>query len=652
MRVSRVGRGAVAPQDLSIGRRRRWRRGLGVTAGVVAGSVAIAACGSSASTSIKPTARPNLALSQGLYGGLPSNGTKPTNGGMLTFAQLQGSTPTYIMPIVPAADESVYVVDFFQDQMFEPLFSSPVSSTPAIDFGLSLADKPVFSHGDKTVTIKLKKGLTWSNGAPVDANDVIFDIDEIKAATKLSAANFGAYTPGLFPDNLASYKATSKYEVTLKLTKKYNPSWFLYDQLTSITPLPSTDWNVAATGGPHLNYANPANAKKIYTYLNAESTKIAEWQSTPLWQDVDGPYKLKSFSATNGQYTQVINRKYTGPDKPHIAGIEGLVYTGITPLINAEKTGAVDIGTIDQSQLGQVGTVKSAGYSVFGYPDFGWTAGFLNFKDKTDDFDKVISQLYARQALDHLIDQPAYVQGILKGAGGPGYGPVPSVPKTQFTPANATKAPYPFSVSAAKKLLTSHGWKVVPNGVSTCAKPGTGSGECGAGIPAGTPFEFTWAYLTPSTVATQSLESESVASQAAKIGIKINLVSKAFNFLVSDYDDLSSPQNDNDWGVNYFGGFTDDIYPTQNSIFNKGGSYDFGGYDSPETNKLIMNSVFSPNPDAVTQEASQETSNVAALFFPNPDLIYAVSNKVGGPQGAFAALTQYGLDVQDMWIKK
>jgi peptide/nickel transport system substrate-binding protein len=229
---------------------------------------------------------------------------------------------------------------------------------------------------------------------------------------------------------------------------------------------------------------------------------------------------------------------------------------------------------------------------------------------------------------------------------------VPSVPKTQFTPANATKAPYPFSVSAAKKLLTSHGWKVVPNGVSTCAKPGTGSGECGAGIPAGTPFEFTWAYLTPSTVATQSLESESVASQAAKIGIKINLVSKAFNFLVSDYDDLSSPQNDNDWGVNYFGGFTDDIYPTQNSIFNKGGSYDFGGYDSPETNKLIMNSVFSPNPDAVTQEASQETSNVAALFFPNPDLIYAVSNKVGGPQGAFAALTQYGLDVQDMWIKK
>jgi peptide/nickel transport system substrate-binding protein len=650
MRVSRVGSGAVAPWDQSDGRvRRRWRRGLGVSAAVIAGSIVLAACGGSSSNS---GGTKGVSSTHGLYGALPASAGSPTSGGTLTFAQLQGSTPTYIMPIVPAADESVYVVDFFQDEMYEPLFSSPVSSTPSIDFGLSIADKPVFSNGDKTVTINMKKGYTWSNGAPVDANDVVFNIDLIKAAVKESAANFGAYTPGLFPDNVSSVTATSKYQVTLTVTKKYNPSWYLYDQLSSITPMPSTDWNIASAGGAHLDYTVPANAKKIYNYLNGEASKIAQWQNTSIWQDVDGPFKLKTFSATNGQYTQVVNPKYSGPDKPHVAALEGLVYTGITPLINAEKTGAVDIGTIDPSQLGQVSTVKSAGNSVFGYPDFGWTAAFINFKDKTDDFDKVIAQLYARQALDHLEDQPAYVTGILKGAGGQGYGPVPAVPTTQFTPKNATTAPYPYSVSAASKLLSSHGWKVVPNGTSTCQKPGTGAGECGAGIPKGTPFEFTWAYLTPSTVVTQSLESESVASQAAKVGIKINLVSKAFNFLVSNYDDLSSPQNDKDWGVSYFGGFTDDIYPTQNSIFNTTGSYDFGGYSNATTDKLINDSVYSPNPDAVTQEAAQETSNVAALFFPNPDLIYAVNNKVGGPPGAFAALTQYGLDAQDMWIKK
>jgi peptide/nickel transport system substrate-binding protein len=657
MRFTRARSSGAAGDTRTGHSRRRISRALSVGTAIAAGSVALAACGGSSSNS--GSSKKNLssggAAAKGLYGAAPATGGSPVSGGTLTFDQLQGSTPLYIMPIIPANDASVYGVNFFQDQMFETLYSSAPSATPSFDFSLSLGQKPVVSDGGKTLVINLNKDYTWSNGAPVDANDIIFDIDEIKAATKESPANFSDYTPGLFPDNLTSYTATGKYQVTLKLNKVYNPSFYLYDQLGDITPLPSTDWNVAAAGGPHLNYAVPANAKKIYDYLNKEASTLADWDKNPLWQDVDGPFKLKSFTPTNGQYTQVANPKYTGPDKPHIATLQEQVYTGITPLINAEKTGAVDIGTIDPSQLGQVSSVKSAGYSVFGYPDFGWTAAFFNFKDKTDDFDKVISQLYARQALDHLEDQAAYVTGVLKGAGGQAYGPVPAVPVTQFTPKSATNAPYPYSVAAAKTLLTSHGWKVVPNGVSTCQKPGTGAGECGAGIPKGTPFEFTWAYLTPTTVVQQSLESEAVASQAAKIGIKINLVSKAFNFLVQNYvtNNPADSKYDNDWGVNYFGGFTDDIYPTQNSIFNTGGSYNFGGYSSSATDTDINKSVYSANPDAVSTEATQLTTNLPALFFPNPDLVEAVSNKVGTPSaGAVEALTQYGFYPQLLWIKK
>jgi len=51
-----------------------------------------------------------------------------------------------------------------------------------------------------------------------------------------------------------------------------------------------------------------------------------------------------------------------------------------------------------------------------------------------------------------------------------------------------------FSVSAAGSLLKSHGWNVVPGGSTTCAKPGTGPGECGAGIPAGTKLTFNVIY--------------------------------------------------------------------------------------------------------------------------------------------------------------
>src|SRR5581483_4325817 len=103
---------------------------------------------------------------------------------------------------------------------------------------------------------------------------------------------------------------------------------------------------------------------------------------------------------------------------------------------------------------------------------------------------------------------------IYKNAGVVAYGPVPSVPPTPFTPANAVHPPYPYNPAAAVKLLKSHGWKVVPNGQTTCVRAGSGAGECGAGIPAGTPFKFTWFYVPASQTPSASLESEAFASEA------------------------------------------------------------------------------------------------------------------------------------------
>ena len=52
----------------------------------------------------------------------------------------------------------------------------------------------------------------------------------------------------------------------------------------------------------------------------------------------------------------------------------------------------------------------------------------------------------------------------------------------------------------------------------------------------------------------------------------------------------------NDWAVDNFGGYTDSPYPTQNSIFNTGGSFNSGGYSDPKMDQLIHDSVFGSNP--------------------------------------------------------
>jgi peptide/nickel transport system substrate-binding protein len=381
------------------------------------------------------------------------------------------------------------------------------------------------------------------------------------------------------------------------------------DQLNLITPLPSTAWNISKAGGPHLNYTTPANAKAIYDYLSKAGGKPATFQTNPLWKIADGPFKISKFSATNGSYTLVDNPSYGGSPKPYVSAFQGVTFTGLTAQLNAERAGDVDIAGLDFSQLGNVSSLKSAGNSVFGAPNLGWYGAFINFKDTTHHINKVFDQLYARQVLAHLEDQPAYLKGIYKNAGVLAYGPVPSAPKTPYTPSDAVTAPYPFSISTAVSILKAHGWKVVPNGVDTCQKPGSGKGECGAGIPKGTPFEFTWFCLPPSETPSSSLESEAYVSDAKQAGIKIALSQKQFNFLVQNYNDAnpSDKKYNNQWGVLNFGGYTDDYYPTQNSLFNTTGSYNQGGFDDAKANALIHASVYSSNPNAVTSEDSYLT---------------------------------------------
>jgi peptide/nickel transport system substrate-binding protein len=625
------------------------RRLLSLSVACVLGALAFAAWVGIGSSAASPPAHAAAGLT-GLYGSLPPVGT-PTKGGTITYGQLTGSTPAWILPILPSAQASIYTQDFLDNQ-FLPLYNGPVGGTPEINYGLSLAPAPTFSNGNKTVTIHMKTGFKWSNGKPVTADDLLFDIDLIQQALKENASNWSAFTPGQFPQSVSSITEPNKSTLVINLKRSWNPSFFLNDQLqANIIPMPSTDWNIAKAGGPHLNWRTPSNAKSIYDYLAKQGGAVATFGTNPLWKIADGPFVMSSFNPTNSSYVWKANPSYGGSPKPAAAAISVETFTGITPLLNSLKTGALDIGQVDNSQLGQVPSLRSAGYSVFGYGELGWFAALFNFKDATNHFNSIISQLYVRQALARLVDQPAYLSGIFKNAGQLSYGPVPSVPPTPFTPANAVHTPYPFSPPAAVAELKAHGWKVVPGGQTTCAKAGTGAGECGAGIPAGTPFKFTWFDIPATETPASGLESDAFASEAkTAAGINIQVETKTFNYIISTYNDAdpADAKYTNDWGVLNFGGFTDSYYPTTSSIFNTTGVYNTGAYNDPTANTLINNSVYGSDPKAVTKEASYLTTNLPGLFMPNNDYIFAVNKRIGSSADGFLALTQQ-VDLPQYW---
>lgn len=623
-------------------------RRIAVTAAVVLAASLAACSGATGGSTSNPSASGSGGADSAAYGSLPERAGTPKQGGTVRVAESPGAGPNYIFPITPAANGSVYNIGEFQYLMFRPLYSSPVGTTPTVDLKNSLAAEPTFTDGNKTVTIRLKDSYTWSDGKKVTAEDVVFFIDLLKAAVKESPANFGNYTPGYFPDSVAKAVATDPTTVTLTLTRAFNPGFFYQNQLTLITPLPSTAWNRTSVGGPAVDYSVPANAKMIYDFLAAQAKSVTTYASNPVWQTVDGPFRLTSYDASNTAAAFKPNEKYTGPQKASIDELQLVPFTDESAAFNQLRSGNLEIGAVPFTSLAQVPLLKRNGYDVYGFPSFGFSYTLFNFKDTTGHFDKIIAQDYVRQVLAHLQDTPGLIKGVYRNAATPSYGPVPAVPPTEFTPANAKTNPYPYSVDTAKKLLTDHGWTVVPNGTTTCTSPGTGTNQCGAGIPAGTPLSWNLYYSNSPKTTEQQVTA--LASAAKQVGITISTTSKTFNYLIQNFSDVSAQSNINQWAMMKFGGFSVSNYPTTNQIFNTDGSYNFGGYSDPKADELIKASVFGSDPKAVAKEAAYLTDSLPAVFQPNTDQVYAFSAKLAGPRDTLTSITQYVLQPEYWYL--
>jgi peptide/nickel transport system substrate-binding protein len=644
---------------------RSTRRALGrsVTVCLLVGAVMllVAACGGSGnkggtggSTSSQPAgplngAKADVALGTAVFGTLPSPGTA-MKGGTITQGQLDGETPTYLFPIVSGENVTSGTLSFIAE-LYMPLYAGPAGAEPKVDLPMSAAAAaPVPSNGDRTYTIHLKHGLKWSDGKPITANDFLFFYYLCRAAVKESAAAWAQYVPGQWPMDVTKISAPNSTTVVMTLNKPYNPGYFLNNQISdtdNVYPLPSTVWNVDSAHGPHLSdWKNPAVATKIYNYLNKQGGTPSTFASNPLWKVVSGPFNLKSFSVTNSSYVLTPNPSYGGSPKSAAGQVNVDTYTSFTAELNALRSGQLDIMVVyDPSQLGLANSLKSQGIDVFGGPAWGWFGAQFNFDDDTNDFDKVISQQYVRAAMDYMVDQPAIIKGIYKGAAVTAYGPTPSAPVSPYAPASATKPPYPYSPAAGAALLKSHGWHVVPNGTTTCAKPGTGAGECGAGIPKGTPIKFVWGDLPSEVSSTSPLESEAFASVAKKYGgIDITFATKPLNFLASQWanDNPAGQKNHDDWGVNNYGGVFEDYYPTQAGIEDYPGTgLNTGSYSTPEADKLINASVHGGNINAVKTEAAFFEKNLPLLYFPDQDYLLAVNTKkVGSQPDGWLSMTQ------------
>jgi peptide/nickel transport system substrate-binding protein len=571
-------------------------------------------------------------------GGSNSSG-KPQTGGTVTFAEQPGSTPTYIFPLYNGANSQNANITYLQPLMWLPLywFGHSNNDQATINYPESMANPPVFSNGGKTVTMTLKK-YKWSNGKPVTSRDLEFWTNLLLA----EKTNSAAYVPGGWMDHVSGMSAPNPSTFVLNFNVKYNPTYLLYNGLSILQPIPQAVWDKTSATGKIGNYdMTPSGAKAVYTFMNKESMSLSTWDSNPLWQVVDGPWHLKpntGFQVT-GQVTMVPNKLYSGPDKPKASEFQELPFTSSTAEFDALQSGNVDYGYVPTTETASMGRLKSEGYKINPWYEWGITFVGINFSNPK--YAPLENQLYIRQAMQHLIDQPTYISNILKNFGQPTYGPVPTFPQSTFlNPAEKTN-PYPYSTTAAKSLLTQHGWTIPSGGgAATCSRAGSGSTDCGAGIAAGTKLSIPLMY--GAGVPAISDEIQAMQSAFGSAGIQLTLTEAPFNTVLSDayacFGKTTKTCPASSTALSSLGSpvytYVPIYYPNGDSLFGCGGATNGGNYCNQQAEALIKQMI--GDTPAAAQSALDQyqillAKQIPVLWFPNSAYqISAISSKLGG----------------------
>lgn len=476
------------------------------------------------------------------------------------------SPPMNINSLVPIVNNDS-LANFQVDQL---LFSYLifVKSDLSIDWSKSVARSISFNNSRTRVVIKLNN-RRWSNGHLVTANDLVYGFQLIKQYG-LSYPNYGM---GGMPNIIKKMIVVNSHEVILHLKRPVNPSWFELNGISQLVPLPRFAWKQYSLA---------------YIYKHQGSPSLLRYS--------DGPYRLDEFHT--GRYLMLSrNNHYSGPPV-HPKHIVFYMYPLASGEFLALKSGHIDLGNVPhlllpaQNLVHNLRTcVTNGGYGINYIP--------LNFRNASDSFFKDIS---VRQALEMAIDQQQIINVAYHGLGKASFSPVPSNPPTFLSPQMKLAVNHPanrFSVEQADRLLTDDGWLLDSLGIRR--KNGK---------------TLIFSLLVSSASRTNRVVAELIQDDWRKIGVIVHIHLVPFNV------ELSRLANPRDWDSAIIPWiYSPDYYPSGDGLFNTNGGTNYGGYSSPEMDKLIKQTTSNPGKSALFAYQDFAAKHLPVIFLPTPDYL-------------------------------
>jgi peptide/nickel transport system substrate-binding protein len=317
----------------------------------------------------------------------------PTYGGTLVEGEV--GSPQFINPLLATSDAD--------RDLSSLVYAGLMGLSGQGELVPVLAESYTIGDGGKTYTFTLRNGATFSDGAPVVADDVVFTVGKAQSAA-LKSPKYADWAG-------VDVTAIDSRTVRFTLAKPYAP--FLW--LTTLGILPSRIWR------------NITNEEFPFSTLETNPIGAGPFMVSGISRDVAGLIRSVSLDA---------NPRYVF-GRPYLDRIRFDFYSRSEDLASARASGAIE----SAYGIATNGALTAPYARVFGV--------FWNPNEK-----HVYARVEVRKALSLALNRTAIIDTVLGGYATAIIGPVP--PGKNIKQAPVPQSDNPIQTAAA--ILQSSGW--------------------------------------------------------------------------------------------------------------------------------------------------------------------------------------------------
>lgn len=278
-----------------------------------------------------------------------------------------------------------------------------------------------YSSDFKTITLKLRPGLKWSDGSALTSDDVVFTMN-------LMSNPAYAQKTGWKGSEIASVTATDAVTVVIAL-KQVDVTFVSYNLTDALnfSPIPKA------------------------VYGSMDPAKIAASQQAFEPPVDSGPFKI-SERVPGSHITVVKNSNYYQPGRPYLDKIIFNIVTDQNTILTAFQSGQIDVSWfLDVTKIAQYKALAPNYVLALPKSAATWEGAFFNLYSSSH---HILEDASVRKAIRMAVNTDSMIGNILGGTGQATCDDAPATfaHATDLIPCNG------YNPSAAGQLLDQDGW--------------------------------------------------------------------------------------------------------------------------------------------------------------------------------------------------